>query len=126
LANVCEVALVSLRQAGALSEPGRAALIAFSAKTIEVLAGWGQLMRVRSLTPRLAAALVLMARDQDSTRIQLPGQRVLAELLAVTRESVGRSLDELCAIGLVTRVGRGAVDVNLAELSAWLRGEKPT
>jgi DNA-binding FadR family transcriptional regulator len=67
---------------------------------------------------------VLMVRDQGSLRIQLPGQRVLAELLAVTRESVGRSLDELGSLGLITRIGRGMVEVDTAALSSWLLSKK--
>lgn len=122
--GVCEVEHATLHRLGVLQGEGAAVLVAFNIKAFEALTGWSQIMRERSLTNRLGAALVLMVRDQGSLRIQLPGQRVLAELLAVTRESVGRSLDELGSLGLITRIGRGMVEVDTAALSSWLLSKK--
>ncbi len=117
--SVCEVEHATLRRLGVLHGEGTAALVAFNIKAIEALSGWSQIMRERHVSARLGAALVLMVRDQGSPRILLPGQRVLAELLAVTRESVGRSLDELGTLGLVTRLGRGAMEVDVDALRGW-------
>lgn len=117
--GVCEVEHPALRRLGSLDERGANAVVAFNVKAMRALVDWSQVMRERSLHRRLAIALVLMARDQGTVRIQLPGQRLLAELLAVTRESVGRALDDLCAWGLIGRVGRAVVEVDEAALADW-------
>lgn len=120
LVSVCEVRHADLKRLHALEGEGAATLTAFNLKAFEVLAGWGQIMRMRSLASRLAAALGLLVHLQGSTRVQLPGHRLLAELLAVTRESISRSLDELVIAGVVARLGRGVVEVNAEVLKTWM------
>lgn len=126
LVSVCEVSHHDLRRLQALEGEAAATLMAFNRKAFEVLTGWSQIMRMRSLAPRLAAALGLLVQLQGSTRVRLPGHRLLAELLAVTRESVSRSLEELAAAGVVTRLGRGTVDVNTEVLNAWMTAKTST
>ncbi len=117
--GVCEVDHAALRRHGALDERGTHAVLAFNVKAVGALAGWSQLMRERSLHRRLAIALILMAREQGVARIPLPGQRLLGELLAVTRESVGRALEDLCTWGLIVRVDRSVVEVDEIALTDW-------
>jgi CRP-like cAMP-binding protein len=125
--GVCEVEHVALRRLGVLDEQGARAVVAFHVKATKALVAWSQLMRERSLHRRLAMALMLMAKDHGGARMSLPGQRLLAELLAVTRESVGRALDDLCAWRLVDRVDRSVVVVDQVAMSKWFSSkEAPT
>lgn len=78
-------------------------------------------MRIRSAPQRLAAALNLMLMTHHASRLTLPPHHVLADLLAISRETVSRALDELVAARLVRRISRGVVDVDEAALRAWLQ-----
>jgi CRP-like cAMP-binding protein len=123
--SVCEIPYDGLRRDGALEGRGAAVIHALNVRTFQVLTGWSRVMRIRSLPHRLAVALGMLALDQGERRLQLPSQRALAELLAVSRESVSRALDNLVEIGLLVRIHRGVVDVNLPALQAWVEALKP-
>lgn len=84
------------------------------ARALLMLAGWTQVLRVGKLRARMLAALGLLVQVQGGgARILLPRQVDLAELLCITRESLGRTMRALEAEGVVTRVDRRYADVAL-------------
>ncbi len=118
--SVCEFSYGVFRQDGGLSEQGARVEHELKVRTLQTLLDWGRLMRMRGVLLRMAATLGLLVQEQGEHRVRLPSQRVLAELLAVSRESVGRALEDLAGKGLLVRVGRGVVDVDVPALQAWL------
>lgn len=119
--SVCELAyadLVSLKPTDASVDR---ALRRFREHAAQVMISWSHLMRIRSAPQRLAAALNLMRMTHHASRLTLPPHHVLADLLAISRETVSRALDELVAARLVRRISRGVVDVDEAALRAWLQ-----
>jgi CRP-like cAMP-binding protein len=64
-------------------------------RSYERLADWAQVMRIRGVTDRLAATLLLLSKEQHSHLVRLPGHSVLADLLGITRESIVRALAHL-------------------------------
>ena len=60
-------------------------------RSYERLADWAQAMRIRGVTDRLAATMLLLSKEQHSHLVRLPGHSVLADLLGITRESIVRA-----------------------------------
>lgn len=115
---VCAVSLAVLKAQGLLDGRLLTLLADSHAKGLGAVAHWGQVVRVRQLAARVASAMWLLAQTQNSVRLQMPGHGVLAELLSVTRESVGRTLGELERQGALQRNGRYHMDVNMPVLMA--------
>jgi CRP-like cAMP-binding protein len=114
---VCETNHEALKASGWLSASFAQAVGKFNAAALAALAGWSHIMRIPQLRTRVGAAMLLLAREQgDRSRILLPQQALLAELLGTTRESIGRALSELEAWGAVGSVDRGQLDLNIPRL----------
>lgn len=93
---------------------GQAMLPELYTRTLLALADWSQVVRVGKLRNRVLAALGLLVKAQGGgARILLPRQADLAELLCITRESLGRTMRALEAEGVFTRVDRRYADVAL-------------
>jgi CRP-like cAMP-binding protein len=109
---VCRLHLPSLQGA---CEPARQALLPdLYARTLLALTDWTQVVRVAKLRARVLAALGLLVKAQGGGgRILLPRQADLAELLCITRESLGRTMRALEAEGVYTRIDRRHADVAL-------------
>lgn len=97
--------------------PDRAGLARYTRQAVSTLASWSHLMRIPTLTPRLAAALHLIASSQPGLSTLLPSQAMLAELLCVTRESINRSWREFEALGIVQRGHGHTVALDLPALT---------
>lgn len=108
--TLCRLPLAELgiRQA----EADRHALVPqLYTKSLAALTAWTQVIRLPRLKQRVHSALALLVEAQGSTRIHLPRQADLAQLLLVTRESLGRALGELESEGALKRVDRHRADV---------------
>lgn len=113
---VCELPFATLKARGLLDGRLLALLADSHARGLGAVASWGQVVRVRQLPARVACAVWLLVKTQDSLRLQMPSHGVLAELLSVTRESVGRVLGDLERLGALQRHGRYYMDVNMPVL----------
>lgn len=122
--SVCEIPLWLLRFHERSGSAIRPALLRAQYQTLRTLLAWSQLMRMPSLSQRMAAALRLIAQGQAGSAVQLPSQTALAELLCVQRESVNRTWRELAAAGVLRRCGPLAVELDLARLDGLLRGAR--
>jgi CRP/FNR family transcriptional regulator, cyclic AMP receptor protein len=81
-------------------------------QTLERLADWGHVMRLRGLSRQLVATLLLLAQEQGTRTVRLPSHIALAELLRTTRESVARTLGHLEDGGLLQRIDRWHVTLD--------------
>ncbi len=110
------VSLCEIRLAPSTELAGAAILESLRLRTARSLIAWSGLMRRPALLQRLAAALLLLAQDQNAARIQVPSQSALAEVLCATRESINRCWRDLEERGLLAaREGR-TVSIDLAAL----------
>lgn len=100
---LCEIHLPYLQGHGLLNDAFWAVMADFNAATFAALADWGQVVRLRPLRAQMAAVLLLLAQRQSEDELLLPSQKVLAQLLNVTRESVSRTLTELLDTGALAR-----------------------
>lgn len=109
---VCRLQLPSLL--GPCEPACQALLPDLYARTLLALIDWTQVVRVGKLRSRVLAALGLLVKAQGGgARILLPRQADLAELLCITRESLGRAMRALEAEGVFTRIDRRYADVAL-------------
>jgi CRP-like cAMP-binding protein len=116
---VCDTPCDGLKQAGLLTAGFVQGLAQFNRRAFTALADWSHLARVPDLVVRSALALLLLSRAQSGgSRMAVPAQAVLAELLCVTRESVSRSLRALETAGALVRLGRSQMDLDLEVLRA--------
>jgi CRP/FNR family transcriptional regulator, cyclic AMP receptor protein len=75
-------------------------------QTLERLADWGYVMRLRGVPRQLVATLLLLAQEQGTRTVRLPSHIALSELLRTTRESVARTLRRLEEGGVLQRIDR--------------------
>lgn len=116
---VCDLGYEDLKGAGLLTPRFVQGMVTYNVRAFTAVAGWSHIMRMPGLSSRLSAALILLSREQGgASRIQLPSQSVLAELLGVTRESISRVMQELEQLGAVTRLGRTQADLQFMALQA--------
>lgn len=108
--SVCEMPAAQVSTQ--LRERLPAVLMRFNHQSTALLAAWGHVMRMPTLSLRLAAALWLIGGLQSAGAMRLPSQRVLAELLGVTRESINRRMREFEALGMVRRCGARQADID--------------
>ena len=104
--RVCELPANALRQQLDQGAPLSNLLHEQMARDVGLLADWAQLMRLRGLPAQLVAALMLLAREQGASRVELPSQVALAQLLGASRESVARALKLIEEQGYLHRVDR--------------------
>jgi CRP-like cAMP-binding protein len=123
--RVCEVDLAKLRSLGLLDTRFLCDLTALQIQSFGRLADWSQMARLSSTRDRLLAALRLLAQEVGSTRVRLPSQAVLAELLGTTRETVARALLSLVATHDVVRRDRWHCDVSEAFARQRLGADTP-
>jgi CRP-like cAMP-binding protein len=122
---VCQVSHAVLREQGLMDGRMWAVLADAHATGLTAVASWGQVVRVRQVSSRVATAVWQLTQIQASHRIQMPSHGVLAELLSLRRESVGRALGELERAGAVQRMGRFYLDVNLPVLMVQINRTRP-
>jgi len=104
--RVCELPTAALRQQFDQSSVLAHLLQTQMAREVALLADWAQLMRLRGLPRQLVAALILLAREQGNSSVQLPSQVALAHLLGASRESVARALKQIEESGHLRRIDR--------------------
>lgn len=104
--RVCELPANTLRQMHEQVPALQTLLREQMAREFALLADWAQLMRLRGLPRQLVAALMLLAREQGGSSVQLPSQVILAELLGASRETVARAMRSIEDQGYLLRPDR--------------------
>lgn len=104
--RICELPASALRQVLGQECAFQSQLHVHMSREHSLLADWAALMRLQGLPTQLMAALMLQAREQGSTSIQLPSQVAMARLLGASRESVARALRQIEERGYLRRVDR--------------------
>lgn len=99
----CEIDHQALRAGPVRSVEWRDAMAAIVAQSYQCLADWAQVVRVRQVTHRMGAALLLIGKEQRSPLVRLPDHASLAALLGMSRESVVRALASLQQQGCLKR-----------------------
>jgi len=121
--RVCEIAMDSVRSLGDASVAFRERLGQAFGSNFSLIAQWRQAAAHRNVLAQVGASLEILADQQASSIVALPGHTALAELLGTTRESVARALAGLEARGCVQRDAHTCV-VDRAALRAWLVSQK--
>lgn len=98
------------------------ALYSHLSLTLERLADWGHVMRLRGLHRQLVAALLLLAQEQGHQTVRLPSHIALAELLRTSRESVARTLRRLEDDGMLQRIDRWHVTLRPSHRTVFAEG----
>ncbi|GAB4404647.1 MAG: hypothetical protein OHK0048_24200 [Rhodoferax sp.] len=80
-------------------------------RVASALLRWGYVARLPKASERVLAALDLLRCQQTSFRLRVPPQNLLAELLGLRRESVGRELKRLAQRGALAARGRGMIEL---------------
>lgn len=109
--RVCEIQLPQLQQAEQLNLIGAPQFMQAGLLAFERLADWSLVVRVQGTTGQVAAALLLLSKEQRSQLIRLPSHSVLGGLLGTTRESVARALARLVLQGHLRRRDRWHFEV---------------
>ena len=99
----CEIAAERIQSLARNDKSFRARLEKIYVDTLGVLASWAEAIGRGSILARVAASLLLLADNQNSTAITIPSHTALAEMLGTTRESVARALATLEASESVLR-----------------------
>lgn len=73
------------------------------------VAAWSEAMRLPGVVNQLAYTMLLMAKIQRSSTIELPNQKSLAALLGTTRETIARAMATLEKAGVIRRHRDGMV-----------------
>lgn len=113
--RLCEV---RLNEIDSIASAGFRALMADRyIRTFGQLADWGQIMRIKGVTGRVAATLMQMERCHPvSGVIRLPGHSTLAELLGTSRETIARVLAQLERNHTLARLDRTHCRINRSNL----------
>ena len=99
----CEIDHEHLRIGTAVAPVWQDAVMAAVARSYERLTDWAQVARLSNVADRLAAALLLLTKEQQSRLVRLPDHASLAALLGMSRESVVRALANLQKTQCVVR-----------------------
>lgn len=110
--RICELRVDDLWQQGLVNEAFMEALHGVMVRTFGRLADWLQVMRMDGLPRRLLATLLLLAGEQGSRTVRLPGHAALSQVLSTSRESIVRALGALESEGALRRLDRWHVELH--------------
>ena len=122
----CEIQVEPLRAAAQRCPPLQDRLARTVAHSFGLTAAWSELMRLPGVSNQLAYALLLLAREQQSTMVELPNQKWMAALLGTTRESIARATGALESAGLIRRRDRGVYEFAPERILEQLRSVAPS